>query len=341
MHRQKEAAWREAKRRCRLTDEEVRMAQQLGFRPKSLIQNIPSRSEQWKAPVNEWVRSLYEEKIGSRNPGSTSPPRAKMAAIPAKGGERRCAEDPWPDNPEIPDLRPLDLEAEFEDEEFNPFEEREEPDEDDIDEQNGLMLRRQRLFRWAAQAIAVSWSELPEVQKVAAFGATSQPLDLVVPRFREFRRHRIEVLHECADLDLAVWLTEVNNLSSLKKAMARGLALTQNTPYGGVAHHQVDVHVFDNASGEYRGRLCIFGQCPKPGKRECRVPGCGAQPFLQQFERYHFKPTLFSGAAKVMLFDRAAGFLVSLPKIDAKLREVKWRGSQAGDAGITDDDLRF
>jgi len=43
----------------------------------------------------------------------------------------------------------------------------------------------------------------------------------------------------------------------------------------------------------------------------------------------------------VILFDRAAGFLVSLPKIDAKLREVKWRGSQAGDTGITDDDLPF
>jgi len=60
---------------------------------------------------------------------------------------------------------------------------------------------------------------------------------------------------------------------------------------------------------------------------------------LQRVDRYRFKPTLFSGAPKVILFDRAAGFLVSLPKIDAKLREVKWRGSQADDAGITDDDL--
>jgi hypothetical protein len=340
MDRQKEATWREAKRRCRLTDEEVRMAKQLGFQPKSLIQNIPSPSEQWKAPVNEWVRSLYEKKIESRKLGGTSPPRAKTA-ITAEGEERRDAEAPWPDNPEIPDLPPLDLEAEFEDEEFNPFEEGKAPDEADIDEQNGLMLRRQRLFRWAAQAIAVSWSELPEVQKIAAFGATSHSLDTAVPRFREFRRHRIEILHECADLDLAVWLTGVNNLSGLKKAMARGLALTQGTPYGGVAHHQVDVHVFDNVSGEYRGRLCIFGQCPKPGKRECSIPGCGAQPFLRQFEMYNFKPTLFSGAPKVILFDRAAGFLVSLPKIDAKLREVKWPGSQAGDAGVTDDDLAF
>jgi hypothetical protein len=39
----------------------------------------------------------------------------------------------------------------------------------------------------------------------------------------------------------------------------------------------------------------------------------------------------------VILFDRAAGFLVSLPKINAKLRELNWRGSQAGDA----DDLPF
>jgi hypothetical protein len=91
--------------------------------------------------------------------------------------------------------------------------------------------------------------------------------------------------------------------------------------------------VFDNACGEFRWGLHIFGQCPQPRKRECRVPGCGAQPFLQQFERYHFKPTLFSGVPKVILFDHAAGFLVSPPKIDAKLREVKWRGSQAGDDG--------
>src|SRR5215472_5090425 len=95
MHRQREAAWQEAKRRCRLTDEEVRMAKQLGFQPKSLIQNMPSPSQQWKVPVNEWVRSLYEKKIGSRKPSGASAPREKMAAIAAEGEERRCAEDPW------------------------------------------------------------------------------------------------------------------------------------------------------------------------------------------------------------------------------------------------------
>jgi hypothetical protein len=334
MDRQKEAEWNEAKRRCRLTDEEVRMAKDLGFQPRSLIKSIPSRSQGWKAPVNEWVRSLHQEKFGIRKPPEGT------ASVAPEGEERRNAEDPWPDRPEIADLPPLDLDAEFPGDEFG-FGRYEPPDEDDIDEQNGLLLRRQRLLRWAAEAIAVAWSRLPEVEKVAAFGAASQPLEMEVPRFHSYRRHGIEVLHECADLDLAVWLTDLGKLRDLKNAMAKGLALTQDTPYGGVAHHQVDVHVFDYASGTYRGRLCIFGQCPKPGKRECHVPGCGAQPFLQQFARYHFNPALFSATPKVILFDRAAGFLVPLPSIDAKPREVKWTPREPDDIDITDDDLPF
>jgi hypothetical protein len=99
--------------------------------------------------------------------------------------------------------------------------------------------------------------------------------------------------------------------------------------------------VFDSSSGEYRGRLCIFGQCPKAGKRECLVPGCGAQPFLRQFGGYRFTPALFMPAFKVILFDRAAGFLVPLPKIDAKPREVNWTPGEPSDSGLTDEDVPF
>ena len=66
------------------------------------------------------------------------------------------------------------------------------------------------------------------------------------------------------------------------------------------------------------GRPCsFFGQCPKPGKRECLVPGCGSEPFLRQFEKYSFNPAQFERAAKVTLFDRASGFLVHPPRIEA------------------------
>jgi hypothetical protein len=207
--------------------------------------------------------------------------------------EFRNPDQPWPDNPEIPDFAP-------DDEDFVDIDDFDPPSDDDIDEQDGLMLRRQRLFRWAAQAIAVAFSEMPDVQKVAAFGAVAKPLNKEVPRFRQFRRHGIPILHECADLDLAVWLSGLDKLKELKRTMARGLAIVQDTPYGGVAHHQVDVHIFDAESGEYRGRLCIFGQCPKPGKRECLVPGCGKSLFLQQFAKYHFNRAQFEGEPKVI-----------------------------------------
>jgi len=330
MSRQKQADWAEARRRCRLNSEEVQMAKDLGFQPGKLIKNIPAPSQAWKAPVNEWVRSLYEKKFGSRPPGGTASP-ARSPSGP--GVERRNREDPWPDNPLIPDLPCLVL-----DENVFPEDDEEPPSEDDILESEGQMLRRQRLFRWAAEAIAVAASELPEVEKVAAFGAVSQPLKPDVPRFRQFRRNRIPILHECADLDFAVWMTRLDRLNGLRKALIGGLAVTNDTPYGGVAHHQVDVHVFDSAGGDYRGRLCIFRTCPKPGKLECRVPGCGAEPFLQQFAEYHFNPARFAAEPKVVLFDRSASFVVPPPRIEGNRRKVMWIRA---DPGITDRDVPF
>jgi hypothetical protein len=333
MNAQKEEAWREAQRRCRLSDEEVRMAKELGFQPKSLIKNIPSRSQQWKAPVNEWVRSLYEQKIGSKKPLVITNPAAP--APRPRVVEFRDPDNPWPDHPEIPHLRPVEMDDDFE-EDYSRFEP---PSDDDIDEQNGILLRRQRLFRWAAQSVAVAVSELAAVQKVAAFGAAAQPLKMEVPRFSQFRRFRIEVFHECADLDLAIWMNDFADLKAFKKAVGRGLKIVQNTPYGGVAQHQVDIHLFDAASDKYRGRLCVFGVCPKPGKRECRVPGCGAHPFLQQFADYRFNPGRFAGEPKVMLFDRDSGFLVRMPRIEGQVCEVRWRERADIYGSVLDDDF--
>jgi hypothetical protein len=161
-----------------------------------------------------------------------------------------------------------------------------------------------------------------------------------VPRFREFRRYRIEVLHECADLDLAVWTANLPGLKELKRAMSGGLSVVENTAWGGVAHHQVDVHVFDAGGGAYRGRLCAFGQCPKPPKMQCLVPGCGEQPFLQQFEKYRFHSARFEGEPKVILFDRASGFLVRPPRIDAKPARFV-RRARKGDEGFDDENVPF
>ena len=58
----KDQAWAEAARRCQLSTAEVRMAKELGFKPRSLLKNIPTKAEPWKAPVAEWVRDLYDKR---------------------------------------------------------------------------------------------------------------------------------------------------------------------------------------------------------------------------------------------------------------------------------------
>lgn len=236
MSREQFDGWDEAKRRCRLTDEEIRMARELGFQPKTLIRNIPSPSQQWKLPVSQWVRGLYEEKFGPDEP----PAEHRAAAASPSQSEPGNADHPWPD--------------------------------------------------------------------------------------------KIRILHECADLDLAVWMTSMDRLKELKRAMSRGLALVQETAFGGVAHHQVDAHLFDAATDGYQGRLCYFGQCPKPGKRECFVRHCGDKPFLRQFSNYRFRSGQFRDEPMVPLFDRAQGFLVRLPVIEEP---------PEFDPGPCDDDVPF
>jgi len=57
----KEKLWIEAKKKCRLNNEDVRMAKELGLNPVKLIKNIPSKSQPWKLPVKQWLYEIYEK----------------------------------------------------------------------------------------------------------------------------------------------------------------------------------------------------------------------------------------------------------------------------------------
>ena len=50
--------WKEAKRKCRLNTEDLELAKRLGLNPRSLIKNIPNKSEPWKASVKEWIHDI-------------------------------------------------------------------------------------------------------------------------------------------------------------------------------------------------------------------------------------------------------------------------------------------
>ena len=76
-----EQQWAEAKQKCHLNNEDIAITKRLGLNPRSLIKNIPSKSEPWKAPVKDWLHEIdakrqkksaqkqrRKEKSGGSNP---------------------------------------------------------------------------------------------------------------------------------------------------------------------------------------------------------------------------------------------------------------------------------
>jgi hypothetical protein len=74
---EEEQQWAKAQRRCRLSDEALRMAKELGLNPMSLIKNIPSPKQQWKVSVEEWVREMYRRRYGSAAPPGKATDRSR------------------------------------------------------------------------------------------------------------------------------------------------------------------------------------------------------------------------------------------------------------------------
>jgi hypothetical protein len=192
-----------------------------------------------------------------------------------------------------------------------------------IEEQNRFMLARQREFRIAADVVAKAWAGFPEVQAVAVIGSVATVLWKEIPRFREFRQQRIEVWHECGDLDLALWIDSQHGLGELRRKRDRALREAYEAGVGSsVVGHQVDVFLFEPQSDRYLGRLCKFSHCPN-GKPECLVPGCGAVPFNRHFADFSPRADLLAPAGRAMLYERGKGLLRSaldLPSVDEEDR---------------------
>jgi len=284
MARNRDEEWAEAKRLCRLSKEELRMARAMGMNPRKLIKNRPSPSQRWKAPVGEWVRELYRKRHGdppARRPLPVSPPPPREEPEPFEFEENPYDDGSWVD-PEL-------------------------PWEEEIAEEERLLLRRQDELRAAADYVAAAFARLPVVERVVLIGSVARPLEREVPRFKKFRRAGVALPHECKDVDLAVWVSDTGDLTALQMARSHALNTLLDDAVIGVAHHQVDVFLLDPGSDRYLGRLCHFGRCPK-GKPECRVPGCGSALFLRQHERFVFDPRSLDPARSTLLFDRTRAF---------------------------------
>jgi len=165
----REEQWNEARKRCRLLDEEVRMAREMGLNPLSLIKNIPSPSERWKAPVPQWIRQMYAKRGVRGRPrqdAAERPPIKALVVFPPHRPSRSR-----------PDERPEAVEFdEFDSGLDDVFDDHGPPDSREIAGENSMMLRRQREFRLAAQYVAKAFSRFPEVIRVVLFGRVREAL---------------------------------------------------------------------------------------------------------------------------------------------------------------------
>lgn len=191
-----------------------------------------------------------------------------------------------------------------------------------IDEQNRFLAARQRDFRAAADVITAALASFSEVVAIAVIGSVAKPLRKEVPRFREFRTAGIEVWHECADLDLAVWLDSLERLGDMRRALGTALRAAHEAGTGlSIAGHQADVFLFEPTSDRYLGRLCSFNTCPK-GKPDCLVFGCGAIAFNKVVDGFVPRADILATTPQSMLYKRGTGILISaldLPCLNSRL----------------------
>ncbi len=78
------------------------MAKELGLKPRTLIKNIPSKSQQWKAPVKLWIRDLYEKKMLGKAAG-VRPVLHGASSLNKRLGQRQPTRSRPQQSPEEPD----------------------------------------------------------------------------------------------------------------------------------------------------------------------------------------------------------------------------------------------
>ena len=283
------------------------MAKELGLNPRSLIKNTPSPNQRWKLPVKQWIHKLYEGKTGkppvTKRHNSQTPKRkhAADALVPLQvyAGEPGLTGNS--DNSSHPTRTDWDEYASELWDNNEPSGLSESLLYREIRRENQRAQKRQEDFRLAARYVAQAFGQIAGVEKVVLFGSVACPLREENPRYRKYRRAGIPMLHECKDIDLAVWLSDSDRLKALQKARSKALNNLWQEHRIGVAHHQVDVFIMEPGSDRYLGRLCTYNQCPK-GKPECRVANCGSIPLLRQHEDFKLNTSaLMSGKSTVLI----------------------------------------
>ena len=76
--------WMVAQKRHRLSDKQVQMARELGLNPDKLGKIDYHRQESWKAPLPQFIESIYFKRFKREEPETVKPLKQIMAEMEAK-----------------------------------------------------------------------------------------------------------------------------------------------------------------------------------------------------------------------------------------------------------------
>ena len=177
-------------------------------------------------------------------------------------------------------------------------------------------LCRYQEFLYVAVKLAERLTEFPEVERIALFGS------LAKPPYRERYRYkkRIWAFHEPKDIDLAVWLSSLESLGSMRRVMATLVQeVIKKAP--GICEGAMELFVFDSKSSRYLGRVCHSKQCPR-GDIDCMTEECGKPSHLKVENNFTLRPDAVSRINSQLLFERtpvnlasASNLYVDLPTL--------------------------
>ena len=73
--------WMVAQKRHRLSDKQVQMARELGLNPDKLGKIDNHKQEAWKAPLPQFIESIYFKRFKRENPETVKPLKQIMAEM--------------------------------------------------------------------------------------------------------------------------------------------------------------------------------------------------------------------------------------------------------------------
>lgn len=302
--RRNQHTWRQLKENGTLQERHVQMAVDLGMHVGSIVQEHATAADRSDLLLLEWVEDRFFAKHGHYSPLCNETPETQ-AEHPAENSlltdhyeavSKMCYEI---------GIREDDDEAFELAGELIEQRERETPvSYGEIYQEDQRMLRRQSDFRNAARLVSKRLAEMPEVQRVCLFGSVVLPLWKEVPYHNRLRQRNIRIFHECANIDMAVWVTSPAKADLMRKACSQVVNdLVSKDIHLSIAHHSFSIHLIQEADNHYLGMVCHYNQCPKH-KPECRVRGCGVHPFVQILPWFRLKPGRLNEFNSQILFRR-------------------------------------